>query len=152
VDRPVCEEAKSWDDNNYGEQPVTLPVLGEGMITSPCTRGQIGPLRNCGFGYDGNVGDCAPGEPVTITCSLKEGAEAQAVRVCEASKVLGAGTACLEQQALASLTVLAGASASATFTCPAKRDVTEPGGLYSAYVGALWPEDETTEVTCTLEP
>jgi Lysyl oxidase len=151
VDRPVCDEAKDWDANNYAEEPVKLPVIGEGMITEACTRGQLGPLRNCGFSYDGKLSDCTPGKQVTVTCSSKQGAEAQAVRFCEGSKVLGAGVACLEHDALATITVAGGASASATFTCPAKRDATEPGGLYSAYVGALWPEDETAEVSCALE-
>jgi hypothetical protein len=151
VDRPVCDEAKSWDTNNYAEQPVTLPVLGEGMVTSACTRGQIGPYRNCGFTYDGNVGDCAPGAEVTITCTAKANAEPQVVRLCEASKVLGAGTACMDQHVLGGLIVAGGASATATFTCPKKRDATEPGGLFSVYVGAVWPEDDTAEVTCTLD-
>lgn len=151
VDRPVCDEAKDWDANNYGEQPVTLPVMGEGMITEPCTRGQLGPLRNCGFAYEGSLKTCKPGADVSVTCSVKAGAEAQAVRLCEGSKVLGAGVACLEHDDLASFGVEAGASASVTFTCPAKRDSTEPGGLYSLYTGALFPEDDSADVTCTFE-
>jgi hypothetical protein len=151
VDRPVCDEADKWDANNYSEQPVTLPVMGEGMITAPCTRGQLGPLRNCGFAYEGSLQKCTPGSDVTVTCSVKAGVQAQAVRLCEGSKVLGAGVACLQHDALASFGVEAGASASATFACPAKRDSTEPGGLYSLYQGALFPEDETAEVTCTVD-
>jgi hypothetical protein len=151
VDRPVCDEAKDWDANNYAETPLTLPVAGEGMVTAECARGQLGPLRNCGFAYDGKLSECSPGKPATITCTLKDDAAAQVVRVCEGSKVLGAGVACLEQDALGSLTLAAGESASATFGCPAQRDATEPGGLYALYVGALFPEDEASDVSCTIE-
>jgi hypothetical protein len=57
----------------------------------------------------------------------------------------------MDQHALGTLTVAGGESASATFTCPKKRDATEPGGSFSVYVGAVWPEDDTAEVTCTLD-
>jgi hypothetical protein len=151
VDRPVCDEAKDWDENNYAEQAVTLPVAGEGLVTSACTRGQLGPLRNCGFSYDGALSECAPGEQVILSCSIKAGAEAQALRLCEGSKVLGAGVACLEHDALASAALTAGSPQSISFTCPAKRDATEPGGLFAIYSGALFPEDDAAEVTCSPE-
>jgi hypothetical protein len=148
VDRPVCDEAEAWDANNFAEEPVTLPTAGKGMITEPCTRGQLGPLRNCGYIYDGGMQECPPGEEVTITCSTKDDAEPQVVRLCEGSKVLGAGTACLEQQALVSLTIEGGASASATFTCPKERDAHEPGGLVALYRGPLFPHDDAADITC----
>jgi len=151
VDRPVCDEAKDWDENNYSEQAVTLPVMGEGLITSECTRGQIGPLRNCGYSYDGNLARCVPGKTVKLSCSLAADAATQAVRLCEGSKVLGAGVACLEQQALGGLTVAPGSTETVTFTCPKERDETEPGGSFAVYVGAIWPEDDTAKVTCTVE-
>jgi hypothetical protein len=151
VDRPVCDEAKAWDDNNYSEEPVRLPVVGEGMITEACTRGQIGPLRNCGYIYDGGMLDCTPGKELTVTCSAEDGAEPQVVRLCEGSKVLGAGVACLEQHALGSLSIEGGKSASVTFTCPEKRDADEPGGLFALYRGALFPEDDAANVSCKLD-
>jgi len=151
VDRPVCDEAKAWDENNFAEEPVTLPTAGKGMITEECTRGQIGPLRNCGYLYDGAMEKCAPGEEVRISCTTEAGAEPQVVRLCEGSKVLGAGTACLEQQALVGLTIEAGSEATATFTCPVKRDASEPGGLVAIYRGALFPEDEVSAITCRFE-
>jgi hypothetical protein len=150
VDRPVCDEASAWDENNYAEEAVTLPTAGKGMITEACTRGQLGPLRNCGYVYDGGMEECAPGEDVTITCSAKDGAAPQVVRICEGSKVLGAGTACLEQQALAGLTIEGGASASTTFTCPKQRDASEPGGLVALYRGPLFPEDDAADITCSF--
>ncbi|HYQ16924.1 MAG TPA: lysyl oxidase family protein, partial [Polyangiaceae bacterium] len=30
VDRPVCDEAKDWDANNYSEESITLPTEGRG--------------------------------------------------------------------------------------------------------------------------
>lgn len=151
VDRPVCDEAEDWSGNNYAEQPVTLPTLGKGMLTEECARGQLGPLRNCGFVYDGGLQTCSPGEQVHVTCSVKGGAAAQVVRFCEGSQVLGAGTACLEQQALASFSIESGASASAGFKCPAERDSKEPGGLFAIYRGALFPEDDTADVSCSVD-
>lgn len=151
VDRPACDEAEAWDANNYAEEPVTLPTAGKGMITEACTRGQLGPLRNCGYVYDGDTQDCAPGKEVTVTCSAKAGAEPQVVRICEASRVLGVGTACLEQQALGSLTIEASASASATFSCPKPRDEDETGGLVALYRGALFPDDTAAEITCRFD-
>jgi len=62
VDRPKCDFVENADANNYQELPVTLPVPGEGMITEPCTRGQLGPKRNCGYSYDGKLRSCIPGE------------------------------------------------------------------------------------------
>jgi hypothetical protein len=151
VDRPVCTERKGWDANNYGEHDVTLPVAGEGMITAPCERGQLGPLRNCGFSYDGKVAECEAGSSIRVNCTTKAGAEPQAVRLCEASKVLGAGVACVAADALASATIEGGATVSLSFTCPAARDAREPGGLYSMYVAALWPDDEMSDVNCLVE-
>jgi hypothetical protein len=151
VDRPVCDETEGWDDNNFADEPVTLPTAGKGMLTEPCTRGQLGPLRNCGYIYDGGMESCDPGEERKLTCSTKKGSEPQVVRLCEGSKVLGAGTACLEQQALASLTLEGGGSVTATFTCPAKRDASEPGGLVAIYRGPLFPEDDAADITCRLE-
>lgn len=151
VDRPVCDEAEDWDANNYAEEPVTLPTAGKGMITEECTRGQLGPLRNCGYVYDGGMHTCPAGKARRIRCSVADDAEPQVVRLCEGSKALGAGTACLEQKALASLTVEAGAIATASFTCPAERDPTEPGGLVAIYRGALFPEDEAVDVTCSFD-
>ncbi|HET9958974.1 MAG TPA: lysyl oxidase family protein [Polyangiaceae bacterium] len=151
VDRLMCDETDRWDSNNYGEHDVTLPVAGEGMVTEPCTRGQIGPLRNCGFHYDGAIASCTAGKPASVRCTLEEGAEPQAIRLCEASKVLSAGVACVESDALGSATLESGQSVSIEFKCPKERSRVEPGGLYSVYVAPVWPEDELGKVTCTLE-
>jgi hypothetical protein len=40
---------------------------------------------------------------------------------------------------------------SVTLDCPDARDADETGGLFAVYRGAVWPEDETATVTCTLD-
>jgi hypothetical protein len=146
VDRPKCDFVKNVDANNYQERPVTLPMPGEGMITEPCTRGQLGPKRNCGYTYDGKLSSCTPGATVNLTCKTASGA-AQALRICEGSSVLGAAVACADADALASaLPTSAGVKLS--FKCPSMRDEQEPGGQYGLYYGAIWPEDATRPVTC----
>jgi hypothetical protein len=147
VDRPVCEEISGWDDNNYGELDVTLPVPGEGMVTAPCTRGQLGPKRNCGFTYAGEVLECEPGSAVRLTCTTA-GDAPQVVRVCEGSHALGPGLACLEADSLDLGQVLAGQELALTFTCPDERDAEEPGGLYALYFAPTWTEDAEAPVTC----
>ncbi|MET0793864.1 MAG: hypothetical protein ABW061_20260 [Polyangiaceae bacterium] len=150
VDRPKCEFIENSSANNYQERPVTLPVPGEGMVTSECTRGQIGPKRNCGYTYAGKLSSCKPGESVVLHCSTAADAAPQAVRICEGSTVLGAGVACVDADALASALPTADGVA-VTFTCPAKRDDLEVGGKYALYTAAIWPEDETATVTCTVD-
>jgi Lysyl oxidase len=151
VDRPVCEESDDWDATNYGELDVTLPILGEGLITSPCTRGQLGPLRDCGFTYDGETLGCTPGESVSLSCTIPDDAKPQVVRVCEASHVLQTGTACMNAHALTSATIADGSPVSLTFECPDERSVDESGGLYALYQGPVWPEDTAAEITCTVD-
>ncbi|HEY0463837.1 MAG TPA: lysyl oxidase family protein, partial [Polyangiaceae bacterium] len=41
VDRPKCDFVDNVDANNFEQLAVTLPVPGEGMVTEPCTRGQL---------------------------------------------------------------------------------------------------------------
>jgi Lysyl oxidase len=151
VDRPVCDEKKGWDDNNYDELSVTLPLPGEGMVTEPCGRGQIGPRRNCGFEYDGKVISCSAGSKVRVTCSRAPGADPQVVRLCEGSHKLNAGVACVDKDALGVLVLTDDEAKSVTLDCPDARDADETGGLFAVYRGAVWPEDETATVTCTLD-
>ena len=147
VDRPKCDFVKNADKNNYGELPVTLPVPGEGMITEPCKRGQIGPKRNCGYTYDAKLSSCPPGETIHLICSTARDAAPQALRICEGSSVLGAAVACADVDALATALPTAD-GVEVTFECPAARDENEPGGKYGLYYGAIWPEDENAPVTC----
>jgi hypothetical protein len=133
VDRPQCSFFPNWFSNNTDFYSVTLPVSGEGYLTTACAHGEIGPLRNCGFEYQG-VSSCNAGTVVKETCSSPK--EPQVVRICEGSVRLNSGTACKTEDALANVIVDAGET-KFSFKCPTAKDSTEPGGLYSSYKGAL---------------
>ncbi len=149
VDRPKCDFfSENWANNNEQAVPVTLPKAGEGLITSECTRGQIGPRRNCGFKANSTLESCAPGQLVTRTCSVPSGSAPQVARWCEASKVLNAGMACAESDALANVTIEEAAPLTTTFPCPDKRSDAEPGGSYAIYTGVSFPGDAEGVVTC----
>ena len=150
VDRPKCDFVKNAAANNYEQLPVTLPPPGEGMVTEPCTRGQIGPKRNCGYTYDAKLSSCTPGATVHLTCKTASGIPPQALRVCEGSSVLGAAVACTDDDALANALPTA-AGVAVSFKCPELRDEHEPGGSYGLYYGAIWPEDETAPVSCVAD-
>jgi hypothetical protein len=150
VDRQKCDFAAAVDENNYRELPVTLPVKGEGMVTEPCTRGQLGPKRSCGFSYDAKLHSCTPGTTVKLTCKTASGVEPQALRICEGSSVLDAAVACTDADALATA-LPSEAGVEVSFECPKERDESEPGGKYGLYYGAIWPEDATATVTCDGE-
>jgi hypothetical protein len=149
VDRPKCDFKAGWEANNYSQLDVTLPLPGEGLVTSPCTRGQIGRLRNCGFTYEHQVRTCTPGAPTTMSCTVPAGSTPQVVRVCEASQALGAGVACAFADALSTGQVNAGA-VDVAFTCPASRSATEPGGSFAIYTAPTFTEDPSATVTCTV--
>jgi len=149
VDRPKCDFVKNASANNYEELPVTLPVPGEGMVTEPCTRGQLGPKRNCGYTYVGKLSSCTPGATVHLTCKTAGGTP-QALRICEGSNVLGAAVACADEDALATALPTSDGVA-VSFTCPTKRDEQELGGKYGLYYGAIWPEDASSPVTCEAD-
>jgi hypothetical protein len=149
VDRPQCTFQPGWEQNNLGARDVTLPLPGEGMVTGACTRGQLGKLRNCGFSALRELGSCSAGN-VELRCTLPAHSPPQVVRVCEASAVLGAGTACTSSDALANLDIEADAPLTLAFACPAARSLTEPGGLFALYTAPAFTEDPSAEVTCTL--
>lgn len=147
VDRIACTFPPAWDANNYAEVPATLPRAG-GMVTTACARGQLGPLRECGF-TAGPTPTCTAGAPLTLRCTLPPGAAPQALRVCDFSAALGTGVDCAHRAALASV-VLDGAGA-ASLTCPGPRDATEPGGRIALYVAPVYGGDATSLPDCTVE-
>ncbi|MBK7864923.1 MAG: hypothetical protein IPJ65_41265 [Archangiaceae bacterium] len=145
VDRPRCDVRAGTASNNFASLNVSVPSSG-GMVTAPCTRGQQGALRDCGF-KENPVRTCVPGQSVTLTCTKKKAADPlQLVRVCEASAQLATGTACTFDAALGRATV--DAATTVTFTCPAARDATEPGGRYALYTAPVVDGDATSQVTC----
>lgn len=150
VDRLACDFFPGAEANDFGAATVEIPKTG-GMLTSPCTDGQIGPLRNCGFAEPTIDIECQPGQQVTLSCSDDADGTPMVVRVCEASAVLGVGTACRYHEALAN-GVLEGGTAKLTLTCPSARSQTEPGGSYSIYAAPVLPGDPVQGVTCVPAP
>jgi len=151
VDRLACDFVSGWNTNNRQERDAILPVTG-GLINTPCTRGQLGPRRDCGYTEQTGAGAtiaCTPGAAVTLSCSVANPALPQVVRVCERSTVLGAGTACVFLDALANEIV--GAPTPVSLTCPTARDATEPGGALTLYAAPVLPSDAAQAVTCVIQ-
>ena len=151
---PVCELIPDWDGNNVGSVLVTLPPTGS-FVTQPCANGETGPLRNCGFVPDADDLVCTAGQQVQMSCQLNttsssSTAAPQVLRLCESSAVLGTGTACTYQDALANL-IIGRAPVDVTFTCPRPRTAEEPGGLYALYTAPAFSDDESTSVSCVVE-
>ncbi len=163
VEAPLCALKDGWDDNNAHATTERILPHGQGLITSACTRGQIGPLRNCGFGTAPTVNDCTPGAPTTTTFTIPPGAKPQVVRVTEYSHQLGSPVPARYEDSwvplrpgvsdqpamLTNAIVRAGKPLSVKFTCPAPRmgGAYEPGGTYSVYTAPVFPEDPAAAVS-----
>jgi lysyl oxidase len=145
IDRPACKFAKNWDANNDGKIGVTIPTKGS-FVTEPCTKGQLGPLRDCGFTDMDDIRSCTPGATVRLSCTS---ASPQILRACEKSEVLGTGVACTYRDSLATA-VVGSTSTEVRFACPARRDASEPGGAFSLYASAVFDGDPPTTPGCTI--
>ncbi len=150
VYKPACERLPGWEANNGYSYDVTLPQSGGSYVTLGCDRGQIGPLRNCGFEDTDLTFGCTPGAQTRLRCDLQGGttAQPQLARVCDYSFALGTGTACTYQDSLQSSIVERGGT-TITFTCPTAKAANEPGGRVSLYTGAMFPDDPSVRVVCT---
>ncbi len=153
INRPRCEFAPGWEDNNEAVTSVFVPPTGS-FVTMPCAGGAAGPLRNCGFSellLEDQAPLCRPGEPVEIALRLPEAAPPQVVRACEWSDALGAGVACAYEDALANV-VVAAEGAALSFACPTVRDRAPAGangpppGGYALYTAPVWPGDEPADL------
>ena len=148
----ACDELDGWEADNLVGLEVALPETG-GVLTAPCTRGQVGLNRACGFAEASQgLQECAsPGAVESVVIAVaEESLGTQVVRICEASRVLGAGTACTAGDALAQGTIAVGEPADLSFTCPRARDAEETGGLYAVYVGQLDGDEAAVDDAITL--
>ncbi|CAG8825743.1 9710_t:CDS:2, partial [Dentiscutata erythropus] len=142
-----CNFTKNWNSNNYDYINYILHN-DLSFVTEPCTRGQSGPLRDCGFRVQNNTIECTPGENVTLDFYLGGSKQTPSVtvRICESSRVLGISTHCEYVYALAMTVVELSSTksnpAKVTFQCPVARDDIETGGLYSILVAPTFIEDE----------
>ncbi|CAG8479009.1 11722_t:CDS:10 [Scutellospora calospora] len=151
VSRVRCNYTKGWDSNNYEAMQYILHNQLS-FVTEPCTRGQSGPLRDCGFQVQNDTIECTPGENVTLGFYIQERVQTPSVtvRICESSRVLGSSTHCEYVYGLA-ITVVEISStksnpAKVTFQCPVARDDVETGGLYSILVAPTFIKDYPTYV------
>jgi hypothetical protein len=161
VEAPLCRLQDDWNQNNKDSTTDTIPPFGQGLITEPCTRGQIGPLRNCGFGAAPAIGTCVPGALTTISLSVPAGSAPQVARLTDFSHQLHApiparyedswvplSPGVSDQPAtLANVIVLTSPHA-VTFTCPSSRGAGtgEPGGKYGIYGAPVFPEDAAAPI------
>jgi hypothetical protein len=161
--RVRCNFLANWNANNLGTTPVSSP--GGSFVTDACTRGQVGPIRDCGFTAHAALHGCTTGGTVTLTCTAGGGAPS-VLRVCEESAQLGIGVACTVGDSVANV-IVGTTPTKVSFACPAVRDATmvDSGGgvlvptaspgvggysLYQAAMGTLDPTDATpAPVTCT---
>jgi hypothetical protein len=151
VDRAACDFSPKWDANNRDSRRIPINPTG-GLITGACTRGQLGPLRDCGFKE--GVGTlqtlaCPVGSSITLHCSIPDGAAPAVLRVCEYSELQKTGVDCVYRDALANQLV-AGDDVSVDVPCPEGRDVVEVGGHVALYSAAALPGD-SIQLDCVPE-
>ena len=126
--RNRCAFFKNWNADNVGS--VTFSAPAGSFVTQPCTRGQFGPLRDCGFEVTPPLHSCVAGEPVRLSCQSDDAPKV--LRVCEMSALLQVGVACTYRDALANVIVDENKT-KVDFTCPAVRDDTRGTGGVSFY-------------------
>ncbi len=162
VDAPLCEPGADWDANNIESVGETIERHGLGLITTRCTRGQIGPLRNCGFGEDPEVARCAPGKRTRATFTIPSGSAPQVVRLTEFSHALETAIPARYEESyvplrpgvsdqpamLANVVVGPDSATVVRFDCPAPRTGGryEPGGAYGIYTAPVLPSDQRAVV------
>lgn len=143
VGRERCAMPPTWHNNNVGRVSYSTPAGG--YVTEPCTRGQTGPLRSCGFNAQPAMRSCTPGATVRLRCETRG---VQVVRACERSQALGVGVACTVGDSLANA-VVGDDGAVVSFTCPALRDGAAGTGGYALYEAPVSPALAGAAVRCT---
>src|SRR5688500_14275118 len=85
--RFVCEPFEDATDDNIAETEVQI-FEGGGLVTTGCSRWQLGPTRNCGFSGGFDPIACTPGETVTVRCSGVNTGSAAAIHIYKNSALL----------------------------------------------------------------
>lgn len=148
VDRPRCEFVADHDANNFQKRAVTVRK-DDAFITSPCTRNQAGPLRDCGWQEQAENLTCEPGATVTLSCMTGPSAPWRSLRICEGSRERGGVIPCMFNEALASATV-GPTPTEVSFTCPGRRPPNEPGGRDGWFAAGVLPNAATGSVSCRV--
>lgn len=146
VDRPLCDFVADHQANNQGQVDVALPPPGEGMVTAPCARAELGPLRDCGFRPVGAAVACTAGEALTLVCGVADAARPQVIRACPTSEALGVAIPCVYDDA-AGVAVIDGDAVEVEVTCPAAIG-DEPGGQVAVFAAPAFEPDGMQAVDC----
>lgn len=160
VEAPRCRPSARWNANNKHSVQQMIPPFGQGMLTMPCGRGQIGPLRNCGFATTPVMGTCVPGRSTTIRLTIPRGAQPQVARLTDYSHALRSPIPARfedswipmepgvsDQPSMLANVIVDDGGATVRFRCPSARDAAEPGGRFSIYSAPVYPRDRTAAVT-----
>lgn len=151
VYREKCDFGSGVLANNFDSYNVTVPTDGEGYVTDKCEKGEIGPLRNCGFEIvENGILNCTPGNEVELTLSIPRQSPPQVVRVCDFSFVLGTSIPCTyngphNAQSLGNAPVQS--ESEIRFICPAPLNGNEPGGKVALYFAPVLPHDIPVRVS-----
>ncbi|MEO8177593.1 MAG: lysyl oxidase family protein [Deltaproteobacteria bacterium] len=151
VDRLACNFSSNWDGNNDASRMIPIEPTGS-FVTDACTRGQLGPVRDCGFALGvGTLTEvpCAVGSSIRLRCSAPDGAKPAVVRVCEYSESQHTGVACVARDALAN-ELVDRSDVLIDVACPDARDVVEVGGRVALYSAPALPGD-AVQMTCAPE-
>jgi hypothetical protein len=127
--RNSCAFFPNWESDNLGLVPFSAPIGS--FVTEACTRGQTGPLRDCGFkAVAPAIRSCTAGQAVDLPYTSADAS--QVVRICEVSARLGVGVACAYRDSLANV-IIDPHGSDVAFTCPTIRDDPAGAGGYSIY-------------------
>jgi hypothetical protein len=145
VSRMRCDRPATWHDDNVGAIPVA--ATGGSFVNDPCTLGQIGPKRDCGFKTSTALKSCTPGTQVNLTCtSSAKGGAPQVLRICDKSTALGAiSCTLLESRANA---IVGSTPTQLSFTCPTVLDAAPGTGGYSWESAPLLPSQSSGQISC----
>jgi hypothetical protein len=142
--RNSCAFYDHWDANNLGSVNVSEPIGS--FVTQPCTRGQVGPVRDCGFKADSPLRSCTPGKKVKLRCESDY--QPKVLRVCEMSAQLGVGVACSYGDAVANA-IVDDHGTNVDFDCPAVQDSSNGAGGYSLYEAPVVGDYQRDVIACS---
>jgi hypothetical protein len=146
ISRVRCQFAPNYAANNVAK--VSVSQGPGGFVNNACDRGQVGPLRDCGFTPPGAVHSCTAGSMVRLRCKADE--SKQVLRACEVSQSLRTGIPCTYLNSAANK-IIDEDGETVTFTCPAVRDGTAVNaGGYSLSHAPLVPGEPAAAVACSL--
>lgn len=149
--RPFASSFSHMDD----EVVVTPLIPTRGATTTlPCPRLMVGENRDCGFTESAVAPNmtCTPGQTVTLSCSTRDNSLSHVIRVCDYSRKLNVSIPCTFATALnPGGTLIPGDSpVTFSFVCPAaKDDLTESGGIFSAFIAPYSSMGALNVVSCS---